>query len=151
MSNILTKDGLLKIKTEIKLIKEVKLKEIAERIRDAKDFGDLAENAEYQEARNDQAFLYRKLMELEEKVKHAEIIDRKNCNTVVEAGCTVIVENEGEKMTFEIVGSDESDPLNGRISVASPLGSSLVGHKKGDFVEVEAPKGTAKYKIIEIR
>lgn len=150
MSNILTPAGLEKLKKEIKEIKEKKLKEVAQRIKDAKDFGDLSENAEYQEARNEQAYLYGKLMELEEKVKNAKIIDKKSKAEVVQAGASVVVENGGERMNFEIVGSDESDPLNGRISLDSPLGSALFGHKNGDKVEVSTPGGLQEYKIVEI-
>ncbi len=150
MSNILTAQGLERLKKEIKEIKEVKLKDVAQRIKDAKDFGDLSENAEYQEARNEQAYLYGKLLEMEDKVKNAKLISKKDKADTVQAGATVMVENGGEKMNFEIVGSDESDPLNGRISIDSPLGTALFGHKKNESVEVSAPGGLRKYKILDI-
>ena len=150
MSNILTPAGLEKIKKEISEIKETKLKDVAQRIKDAKDFGDLSENAEYQEARNEQAYLYGKLLELEEKVKNAKIIDKKHKSDTVQAGVTVVVKNADQKMNFEIVGSDESDPVNGRITIESPLGSALFGHKKGDSVEVSTPGGLREYQIVDI-
>ena len=109
MSNIITAEGLEKLKKELKEIKEIKLKEVAVRIKDARDLGDLSENAEYHEAKNEQAFLHGRAVDLEDKIKHAEIIGSKNCSDTVEAGCKVTVENDGEKINFEIVGSDESE------------------------------------------
>jgi transcription elongation factor GreA len=150
MSNILTAEGLEKLKSEVREIKETKLKEVAVRIKEAKDMGDLSENAEYHEAKNEQAFLYGKVLEIEKKIKNAQIIDKNSCKEIVEAGCQVEVENNGEKIIFEIVGSDESDPVNGRISIDSPIGTALVGHKKGDLVEVNTPAGESKYKILNI-
>lgn len=151
MSNVLTKEGLLRLQNELKEIKEKKLKEVAIRIKEAKDLGDLSENAEYHEAKNEQAFLYGKALELENKIKNAQVIEKGACAEVVSAGCTVEVENEGEKMTFEIVGSDESDPLNGRISIDSPIGTALAGHKKGEEVLVVTPSGQTKYRILSFR
>lgn len=149
MSNILTKEGLEKLKKELDEIKNVKLKEVAIKIKEAKDLGDLSENAEYHEAKNEQSFLYGRAMELEQKIKNAKIIE-KHVSTTVEAGTVVEVENEGEKMKFEIVGSDESDPLAGRISIDSPIGSALTGHKVGDKVMVSVPSGETEYQILQI-
>lgn len=150
MSNILTAEGLERLKNEVREIKETKLKEVAVRIKEAKDMGDLSENAEYHEAKNEQAFLYGKVLEMEKKIKNAQVIDKKSCKESVQAGCNVEVENDGDKMTFEIVGSDESDPANGRISIDSPIGTALAGHKKGDVVVVNTPAGETKYKILNI-
>ena len=150
MSNILTQEGLDKIKIELKELKDVKLKDVAKRIKEAKDLGDLSENAEYHEAKNEQAFLYGKALELEEIIRNAKIIEKCSKCELVEAGANIEVENDGEKMTFEIVGSAESDPLNGKISIDSPLGSSLSGHKQGDVVMVKTPAGKTEYKIIKV-
>lgn len=150
MSNFISKEGLEKLKTELDDIKNVRLKEIAVRIKDAKDLGDLSENAEYHEAKNEQAFLYGKALEIEKKIKNAQIIpDNKDISTVC-AGCKVEVKNDSEIMSFEMVGSDESDPLKGRISVDSPIGSALFGHKAGEEVLVLTPAGESKYKILKI-
>lgn len=149
MSNILTKAGLEKLKAELDEIKNIKLKEVAVRIKDAKDLGDLSENAEYHEAKNEQSFMYGRAVDLEQKISNARVIE-KHHSTIIEAGTTVEVENDGDKMTFEIVGSDESDPANGRISIDSPIGSSLAGHKAGDAVMISIPSGETKYKILNI-
>lgn len=152
MSEYITREGLEKLKNELLELKNVKLKEVAVRIKEAKDLGDLSENAEYHEAKNEQAFLYGKVVSIEKKIKNSDIIEKDGCKgkDKVEAGCTVVVENDGEKMTFEMVGSAESDPARGKISINSPLGSALAGHKKGDVVTVATPAGEAKYKILNI-
>ena len=150
MSNIYTAEGLEKLKAELKEIKEVKMKEVAVRIREAKDMGDLSENAEYHEAKNEQAFLYGRALELEKKIKDAKVIDNCQSNDAVSVGCTVRVENEGDQYEYKIVGSSESDPSAGRISIDSPLGIALSGHKKGEEVTVNTPSGESKYKIIKI-
>jgi transcription elongation factor GreA len=150
MSDILTAEGLERLINEVREIKETKLKEVAVRIKEAKDMGDLSENAEYHEAKNEQAFLYGKVLSMEKKIKNAQVIDKGTGKESIEPGCHVDVENDGDKMTFEIVGSDESDPANGRISIDSPIGTALAGHKKGDLVVVNTPSGESKYKIINI-
>ena len=150
VSNIHTKEGLEKLKEELKDIKEKKLKEVAVRIKEAMDLGDLSENAEYHESKNEQAFLYGRALELEKIIKDAKVIEKCDSNRVT-AGCTVIVESDGDKMEFKIVGSSESDPASGKISVDSPLGSALTGHSKGDSVTVLAPAGEMVYKILEIK
>ncbi len=149
MSNILTKAGLEKLKAELEEIKNFKLKDVAVRIKEAKDLGDLSENAEYHEAKNEQSFLYGRALDLEQKIKNAHVIE-KHHSTSIEAGSTVEVENDGDRMTFEIVGSDESDPANGRISIDSPIGAALEGHKTGDKVCVATPSGKTEYKILNI-
>jgi len=149
MSNILTKAGLEKLKAELDEIKNFKLKDVAVRIKEAKDLGDLSENAEYHEAKNEQSFLYGRALDIEQKIKNAEVIEKHHSN-IIEAGATVEVENEGDKMTFEIVGSDESDPANGRISIDSPIGASLAGHKSGNVISIATPGGKTEYKILKI-
>jgi transcription elongation factor GreA len=150
MSNIITAEGLEKLKSELKEIKEFKLKDVAVRIKDARDLGDLSENAEYHEAKNEQAFLHGRALDLEDKIKRAQVINKSCSKDSVDAGCKVNVENDGEKLSFEIVGSDESDPANGRISIDSPIGSALYDHKAGEVVTVLTPVGEDKYKIISI-
>lgn len=150
MSNFITGEGMEKLKSECREIKEVKLKEVAQRIKEAKDLGDLSENAEYHEAKNEQSFLYGKLLDLEKKIREAQIIVKSAGNGIISVGSCVMVENDGEKLNFDIVGSSESDPLGGKISIDSPLGSNLSGHKKGDTVVVSAPSGQIKYKIISV-
>ena len=150
MSNILTPEGLAKLKKEYEEIKNVKLKEVAVRIKDAKDLGDLSENAEYHEAKNEQAFMYSRMLDLEHKIKGAQIIEKCQAPNFVGAGCTVDVESEGEKMSLTLVGSDESDPINGKISIDSPIGSALSGHKKGETVIISTPGGKTEYKILNI-
>ena len=150
MSNFLTSEGLEKLKAELHEIKGVKLKEIAVRIKDAKDMGDLSENAEYHEAKNEQSFLYGRALELEQKIKNAQIIEKHAKGGIVAAGSDVEVSTDGDKMTFQIVGSDESNPAEGLISIDSPIGSALSGHVKGDVVCVSAPGGKIEYKILSV-
>lgn len=150
MSDYITREGYDRIKKELDELKNVKLKEVAVRIKEAKDLGDLSENAEYHEAKNEQSFLYGKALSMEKKIKNANIIDKGQSKSSVAAGCSVEVETGGDKMTFEMVGSAESDPTNGKISIDSPLGNALFGHTKGERVSVFTPAGEAKYKILNI-
>jgi transcription elongation factor GreA len=149
MSNYLTEDGLSKLKIQLADIK-VKLKEVSQKIKEAREMGDLSENAEYHEAKNEQSFLMGKEQELDQKIRSAQIIKKECKNDTINVGCTVEIDDDGDKMKYQIVGSDESDPLNGRISIDSPIGSALVGHKKGETVEVKTPAGVSKCKIINI-
>ena len=143
-------EGLERIKAELREVEQVKLPDIAVKIAEAKDLGDLSENAEYHEAKEQQSFLFGKAQELRYKIKNARVID-KNCSTeIVSVGCTVDVESGGEKMTFELVGSDEADPIAGKISLESPIGSALVGSKPGEVVSVSPPAGESEYKIVKI-
>jgi transcription elongation factor GreA len=149
MSNYVTKEGLAKLQAQLADIKK-QLKDVAIKIKEAKDLGDLSENAEYHEAKNHQAFLYGKEQELEEKIKNAQVIESSHNGEEIAVGSTVEIEYEGETEKYEIVGSDESDPLNGRISVDSPIGSALVGHKKGDKIKISTPGGVIEYKVVSI-
>jgi len=149
MSNYVTQEGFLKLKDQLLIIKQ-KLKDVSVKIKEAREMGDLSENAEYHEAKNEQSFLTGKEMELEQKIKNAQIIKKECKSDSIIVGCTVEIEDDGEKMKYQIVGSDESDPINGRISVDSPIGSALVGHKKGDVVEVRTPAGTSNCKVISV-
>lgn len=146
----LTTSGLEKLKAELKDIENNKLKEIAQKIADARDLGDLSENSEYHEAKEQQSFLAGRAGELKYKIKHAKIIEKCGKSGVVTVGCTVAVSFDGKKLDFEIVGSDESDPANGKISSDSPIGQALVGSKVGESVSVSTPAGERNYKIVSI-
>jgi len=147
---LFTKEGLEKIKAELLEIKEVRLKQIAQRLKEARELGDLSENSEYEEAKNEQAFVSGRASELEKMIKYAEVISENRSCTKVDVGCRVVVEADGNKESYAIVGSAESDPVNGYISADSPLGRSLIGSKKGDKIKVAAPAGQIEYKIVNI-
>ena len=149
MSNYVTSEGLEKLKNQIIEIR-AKLKEVGQKIKDAKEMGDLSENAEYHEAKNEQSFLTGKEYEVAQKIKNAQIISKPTSKDVVELGSTVEINDDGDKMVYQIVGSDEADPVKGRISIDSPIGGALVGHKKGETVEVKTPVGSSKVKILKV-
>jgi transcription elongation factor GreA len=147
----ISKDGLEKLREELAEMTTVRRPEIAQRIHDAKEHGDLSENAEYEDAKNEQAFVEGRIQALEAMIKNATIIDENHSTDHVQIGSTVRVTggDEGEE-TFQIVGSAEAKPAAGRISNESPVGRALLGRKKGDKVVVKVPGGDYTYKIIEI-
>lgn len=147
----ITREGLEKLRQKLEYLETVKRKEIASRIRTAKELGDLSENAEYQDAKDEQAFNEGRILELENTIKNAVVIGRNSASGVVEIGDTIRVENGTAEKEFTIVGSEEADPRGGRISNESPIGQALLGKKKGEIVEVEAPGGKSRYKILEIK
>lgn len=142
-----------KLKEFIKELDELKQKRggISERIRVAQDMGDLSENAEYAEAKETQAFNEGRIKDLEEIIKNASIISKKSSCDSVEIGCEIIVQNKVGKKTFFIVGSEEADPIKGKISNESPLGRSFLGKKKGDEVMVQTPGGKIHYRVLDIK
>ncbi|MBI4092724.1 MAG: transcription elongation factor GreA [Candidatus Kerfeldbacteria bacterium] len=146
----ITKNGLEKLGDELKQLKSVKRREIAQRIQEAKELGDLSENAEYVEAKNEQAFVEGRIAELDAIIKNAVIIHEEKNSELVRVGSKVKLKNDGETQTFEIVGSNEADPQNGRISNESPLGQALVGKRVGETIEVTAPKGKRTFRILAI-
>ncbi|OGL88316.1 transcription elongation factor GreA [Candidatus Uhrbacteria bacterium RIFCSPLOWO2_02_FULL_49_11] len=149
----LTKEGYEKLKEELRTLKTVKRKEVAWRIQQAKELGDLSENAEYTEAKNEQAFLEGRIAELENVIKNAEIISsvKRPAGGMVEVGAHIQVKTEdGKETEFTIVGSQEADPKSGIISNESPLGRAFLGHMVGDKVEVQVPKGIATYQIVKV-
>lgn len=152
MLQYITREGLQKIKIELNELKNVRRKEVIERIRIAKELGDLSENAEYADAREEQSFIEGKIIELENIIRKSIIIDLSN-NNIVMLGNTIIVECEGEKnkKEYTIVGSNEANPAEGKISNESPLGKAFMGKKLNDSVEVTVPRGIIKCKIIEIK
>jgi transcription elongation factor GreA len=151
---VLTKEGLEKMERELDDLKSVHRKEVNDRIRQAKEFGDLSENAEYEDAKQEQAFIEGRIMKLESMIRNARLIDESEyAADEVHLGATVKVKDVKSSSTHEfwIVGSAEADPVNQRISNESPLGRSLIGHKKGETVDVATPRGIVKYKIETIR
>lgn len=148
----LTQDGYDGLKAELKELKETKRPEVIERIKRAKEFGDLSENAEYQTAKEDQSFIEGRVQELEAMLKLAKIIDKSSHDaSTIGIGSMVKVDIEGDAIEYEIVGSTEGDLLKNKVSSDSPVGRSLMGHKKGDKVTVPAPGGDIEYKITAVK
>ncbi|CAK7040672.1 transcription elongation factor GreA [Tissierella sp. P1] len=149
----LTEDGLKRLEDELDDLKTVRRKEIAEKIKQALSFGDISENSEYDQAKNDQAQLEERIAKLEMMLRNAKIIDEDDITTdVVGIGSKVLVKDleYDEEMEFIIVGSAEADPYNGKISNESPVGSALLGHMSNDIVEVVVPDGKIEYQILTI-
>ncbi|MFA6981686.1 MAG: transcription elongation factor GreA [Patescibacteria group bacterium] len=143
-----TKDGLESLKKELEELVDTKRTEVAKRIQEAREMGDISENAEYDSAKQEQAFVEGRITELEDIIKSAKVSEGGGDAVVV--GALVTVHVDGSDETFQIVGAPEADPMNGKISHESPLGLSLLGKKIGDKVEVEAPMGKLTYTILKI-
>jgi transcription elongation factor GreA len=151
---ILTPEGYKKLQEEIELLSTVRRQEIAERIRVAREFGDIAENAEYDAAKNDQAHLEARIAMLEERLKNARVVTKKEIKSgEVSVGTTVRLKDLDSNKTVEyhIVGSAEANPAEMKLSNESPVGKAIMGRKKGEVVEVTVPRGTTKFKIMEIK
>ncbi len=151
---ILTPEGYEKLRAEIQYLSNDKRREIAERIRVAREFGDITENAEYDDAKNEQALLEHRIATLEERMRSARVIDADDVTTdVVSIGTRVRLRDLDARKTFEyhIVGSAEADPAENKLSNESPVGKDIIGHKKGETVEVTAPRGSLKFKILDIQ
>jgi len=147
---VLTAEGLTKLEEELEELKTVHRREVNEKIRHAKEFGDISENAEYEDAKQEQAFVEGRILKVEAMIRNARIIDASEfAQDEVHLGASVKIKDTkaGIAHEFMIVGSTEADPVNGRLSNESPLGSSLMGKKKGDTVSVATPRGTTTYKI----
>ncbi len=149
MEPVLTPHGLQKLQEEIEELKN-RRSGIATRLQRAKDLGDLSENAEYQEAKDEQAFVEGKILELEDMLHRATVVTPTHRRDVVGFGSTVRVNLDGKEKSFSIVGSNEANPQDGKISSDSPLGAVLLGKKVGDTVVLTVPKGTLRYTISEI-
>lgn len=147
--NYLSPEGLEKLKKELQELKMVRRREVASKIETAKALGDLSENAEYHEAKEELAFIEGRIQEVEQVLKNVAIIEG-GASTVVRVGSSLTVESNGKKKDFKIVGSNEADPIQGLISNESPLGSAFLGHSEGDRVEVTTPSGMQMYKIISV-
>jgi transcription elongation factor GreA len=150
---ILTPEGYESLKEEIEYLSTQKRREVADRIRTAREFGDIAENAEYDDAKNEQALLEHRIAQLEERLHHARVITKKEISSdVVSIGSRVKLRDVDAKQTIEykIVGSAEANPAENKLSNESPVGKAIIGKKKGETVEVTAPRGTLKFKILDI-
>lgn len=141
--------GLAEIKAELEELKDKKLPAAIDRVARARDFGDLSENAEYHAAKEELSFLGGRVEELEDIISKATVVQQ-NSSDAVDIGCKVTVEISGKEHVYDIVGEWEADPINKKISHTSPLGKALVGKKKGEAVEFEAPAGKVIYKIKKI-
>jgi transcription elongation factor GreA len=152
---ILTPEGYKKLKAEIELLSTERRREVAERIRVARQFGDITENAEYDDAKNDQMLLEHRIARLEEQLRNARVIEKKEISSdVVSVGSKVRLRDVDAKQTMEyhIVGSAEANPSENKLSNESPVGKAIIGHKKGETVDVTTPRGARlKYKILEIK
>ena len=150
---LMTESGLKKYEQELEHLKSVSRKEISEKIKVALSFGDLSENSEYDEAKNEQAITEARIAELEAMLKNVKIIDENDLSTdIIHVGSKIVVLDKelNEKVSYQIVGSNEANPLMDLISDESPVGKGLLGHKAGDVVEVETPGGLVTYEVLEI-
>ncbi|AWX53779.1 transcription elongation factor GreA [Brevibacillus formosus] len=150
---ILTPEGLTKLEQELEDLKTVKRKEVAARIKEAISFGDISENSEYEEAKNEQAFIEGRILTLEKMLRNARIITNEDVDTgVVSVGSRVKLKDLefGDVVDYTIVGSAESDPMNNKISNESPVGQALLGKAKGAIVDVNVPAGVIQYEILDI-
>ena len=151
---ILTADGYKKLQQEIDVLRNDKRREVAERIRVAREFGDIAENAEYDDAKNEQAMLEHKIAQLEERLLSARVITKKEISKdAVSIGSRVLLRDvkARKEVEYHIVGSAEADPAENKLSNESPVGKAIMGRKKGETVEVAAPRGKLKFKIMDIK
>jgi len=151
---ILTPEGYDRLKQEIEELSTTKRRDVAERIRIAREFGDIAENAEYDDAKNEQMLLEHRIATLEERLRDARVIDKKSVpKDVVSVGSKVRLRDVDAKQTveYQIVGSAEANPSENKLSNESPVGKAIIGKKKGETVEVAAPRGKMKFKILEIK
>jgi transcription elongation factor GreA len=151
---ILTPEGYEKLKKEIDFLQNDKRREVADRIRIAREFGDIAENAEYDDAKNEQAMVEHKIAQLEERLLSARVITKKEISKdTVSVGAKVTLRDMATRkdVEYRIVGSAEANPAENKLSNESPVGKAIIGHKKGEVVEVAAPRGALKFKILEIK
>lgn len=151
---LLSPEGKKSLEEELNYLKLVRRKEVAERIKAAREFGDLSENAEYEDAKNEQAFVEGRIMTLEKMLRHAKIVQEGQRNTeVVTVGSTVTVRDLSKDKVYQytIVGSHEADPSRKRISNESPVGRALLGQKTGAVVSVMVPAGTFRYEVVSIQ
>ena len=151
---LMTYEGVKKLEDELEYLKTIKRKDITEKIKVALGYGDLSENSEYDEAKNEQAFVEGRILQLENMLKNASIVDENDIPTdIVSVGSIVKVKDYDfdEEVEYTIVGSAEADPMNFKISNESPVGSALIGKKIGEIVEAIVPDGTSKYEVLGIR
>ena len=152
--NILTYEGLKALEDELHDLKVNRRREVAQKIKEAREQGDLSENAEYEAAKEEQRDIELRIEEIDKILKNAEVVDDDDVDSnVINVGCTVKIKDLEfkEEMEYKIVGSTEANSLKGKISNESPVGKALIGAQKGDTVEVETPAGMIKYKIVDFR
>ena len=150
MSTILTKTGYEKLKTELDHLKNTERPTVIERIKSARELGDLSENADYANAREQQSFIEGRIQEVEEKLKTAQIVTSGAGHQSVAVGHTIDLDCSGKKETYKIVGENESDPLNGKISAASPVAQAILGKKINESVKIKIPAGIKECKVAKI-
>ncbi len=148
---ILTPEGLEKLEKELKQLKTVDRPAVIKRIADARELGDLSENADYHDAREQQSFIEGRIKDIEEMIRNSDVVASRGDKGIVQLGSQVVVEVGGSKVNYEIVGSNEADPLEGKISLESPVGSALMDRKAGDKVIAETPNGGVEYKVVEVK
>ena len=144
---LITREGLEKLKAEIEHLSTVKRREVAARIKEAREFGDISENSEYDDAKNEQALLEQRIAQLEERLRRASVVDEKKLDLeTVSVGVRVHVKDQksGDSRKFQIVGAPEANPAEQKVSSESPIGKALLGHKKGDIVTIDVPRGPKK-------
>jgi len=144
---LITQEGLEKLKAEIEHLSTVKRREVADRIKEAREFGDISENSEYDDAKNEQALLEQRIAQLEERLRRATLIDQTKIDTdVVQVGNLVHVKDQksGESRKFQIVGPTEANPAEAKLSHESPIGKALLGHKRNEVVAIDVPRGPKK-------
>ena len=147
----ITKEGLVKLQTELDMLVSTRRPEVAEKIKRAREVGSTENNAEYDDAKNEQAFIEGRILALENILRNATVIERPEQPGVVELGNAILIQNQDGKIEqYTIVGSAEADPLNGRISEVSPVGKALLGKKTGDTVKVSTPAGILELQVLEV-
>ncbi|HYG60121.1 MAG TPA: transcription elongation factor GreA [Symbiobacteriaceae bacterium] len=152
-SVVLSPEGLAKLQEELDYLRNVKRKEVAERLKEARSLGDLSENSEYDDARNEQAFVEGRIIQLENTLRNAVVIEEAGGGDEVRLGSTIKLKDleYGDILEYSVVGSVEADPMKQKISNESPVGKAILGKKKGTIVEVEAPAGNIKYEIVDVQ
>lgn len=150
---LITEEGLKNLKEELEFLKNDRRKQVAERLKEAISYGDLSENSEYQEAKEEQAFLEGKINDLEKQVQNAQVVKESEIKkNIVHIGSAVVLALDGKNIgEFIVVGATEADPFNNKVSNESPVGAALLGKKKGSAVEIETPSGVKSYEILELK
>jgi transcription elongation factor GreA len=147
----ITQDGYTKLEKELEELTKKKRPKAITRLQTARAMGDLSENSEYTAAKEDLAFIEGRIQELEELMKNAQIVSHLSDSTLIDVGCSVTVEKDGEKVNYFIVGEFEANPMENKLSHSSPIGKALLGKKIGELVSVEVPAGKLVYKILDIK
>lgn len=150
---LLSEEGFKKLEHELEHLKSVRRREVAERIRQAREFGDISENSEYEDAKNEQAFIEGRVLTLEKMLRNARIIEHGTADGAISIGSQVTVKDleENEAYTYFIVGSTEADPAHERISNESPVGKALLGHRAGEIVDITVPAGVIRLEILAVQ